>query len=80
MHARDVSGSHVIVRNPSKETIPSPVLERAAELAAYYSKRRSDTLCPVIHTPRKYIRKPKGLAPGAVKVDKERVIMVVPKK
>jgi len=47
-------------------------------LAAYYSKRKNDTLCPVIVTPRKFVRKSKGMAPGQVIVDREEVVMVTP--
>ena len=78
LHARDVSGSHVVIRNGEKRKIPDPVLEGAAALAAYHSKRKSDTLCPVIYTPKKYVRKRKGDPPGAVVVDREQVIMVKP--
>lgn len=78
LHARDVSGSHVVVKNQSGKKFPSPVIERAAQLAAWHSKRRTDSLCPVIVTQKKYVRKPKGLPEGAVVIDKEDVIMVVP--
>jgi predicted ribosome quality control (RQC) complex YloA/Tae2 family protein len=77
LHARDVAGSHVIVRS-KKAKLPNPVLEYAAGLAAYYSKRKNDTLCPVIYTPRKYVRKGRGMAPGLVIVEKEEVVMVPP--
>lgn len=77
LHARDVAGSHVILRS-KKSKVPNPVLEYAAGLAAYYSKRKNDTLCPVIYTPRKYIRKGKGMAAGSVRVEKEEVVLVPP--
>ncbi|RIV19018.1 DUF814 domain-containing protein [Fibrisoma montanum] len=79
LHARDVSGSHVIIKYQAGKTFPKSVIERAAELAAWYSKRRTDSLCPVIVTPKKFVRKPKGLAEGQVTVDKEDVVMVVPR-
>jgi predicted ribosome quality control (RQC) complex YloA/Tae2 family protein len=79
LHARDVAGSHVIIKHQAGKTFPRNVIERAAELAAWYSKRRTDSLCPVTVTPKKYVRKPKGLAEGQVIVDKEDVVMVVPK-
>lgn len=78
LHARDVSGSHVVIKYQAGKTFPKSVIERAAELAAWYSKRRTDSLCPVTVTPKKYVRKPKGLAPGQVIVEKEDVVMVVP--
>ncbi len=79
LHARDVSGSHVVVKYRAGKPFPKTVIERAAELAAWYSKRRTDSLCPVIVTPKKYVRKPKGLAEGQVVVEKEDVVLVVPK-
>lgn len=78
LHARSVSGSHVVIRQQNQAAIPQDVIERAAQLAAYYSKRKSEGLCPVIYTPKKYVRKPKGAAPGAVVVEKEQVLMVEP--
>jgi predicted ribosome quality control (RQC) complex YloA/Tae2 family protein len=79
LHARDVAGSHVVIKNQPGKKFPSPVIERAAELAAFYSKRKNDSLCPVIVTPKKYVRKLKGMPEGAVIVDKEDVVMVVAK-
>ncbi|MBC7570364.1 MAG: DUF814 domain-containing protein [Spirosoma sp.] len=79
LHARDVAGSHVVIKHQSGKTFPKSVIERAAELAAWYSKRRTDSLCPVTVTPKKYVRKPKGLAEGQVIVEKEDVVMVVPR-
>ena len=79
LHAKDVSGSHVIIKHQAGRPFPPQVKERAAQLAAYYSKRKQDTLCPVIITPRKYVRKSKHLPPGAVLVDREEVILVEPK-
>jgi len=80
LHARDVSGSHVIIREKPGQKFPEPVIERAAQLAAWYSKRKTDSLCPVIYTPRKYVRKMKGAPAGQVVVEKEQVVMVVPTK
>ncbi len=79
LHARDVAGSHVVVKYKAGKTFPKNVIERAAELAAWYSKRRTDSLCPVTVTPKKFVRKPKGLAEGQVIVEKEDVVMVVPR-
>ncbi len=78
LHARDVSGSHVVIKNKSGIKFPVMVIERAAQIAAWHSKRRNDSLCPVIVTPKKFVRKPKGLAAGEVIIDKEEVVLVVP--
>lgn len=79
LHAKDVSGSHVLVKHQAGKVIPKPVVQRAAQLAAWYSKRRTDTLCPVSVTPRKYVRKRKGDPAGVVVVERETVILVSPK-
>lgn len=80
LHAKDVKGSHVVIRRIPGKAFPQPVIEKAAQLAAYYSKRKNDTLCPVIYTTKKYVRKPKGAAPGQVAVDRGKVILVTPKE
>ncbi|QKG51990.1 NFACT RNA binding domain-containing protein [Hymenobacter sp. BRD67] len=78
LHAKDVSGSHVVIRHRSGQAIPEPVIARAAQLAGWYSRRQHDSLCPVTVTPKKFVRKPKGALPGQVLVERERVILVVP--
>lgn len=80
LHAKDVPGSHVVVKHQSGKEAPKSVLEKAASLAAFYSKRKNDTLCPVTVTRKKYVRKPKGLPAGAVFVEREEVLLVEPKE
>lgn len=80
LHAKDVTGSHVVIKHQSGKNIPEKVVLQAAALAGWYSKRKTDTMCPVIVTPAKYVRKMKGAPFGAVIVDREeRVVMVQPK-
>ncbi len=78
LHAKDVTGSHVVIRHRAGQPVPEPVVERAAQLAGWYSKRQHDSLCPVTVTPKKFVRKPKGALPGQVVVERERVVLVVP--
>jgi predicted ribosome quality control (RQC) complex YloA/Tae2 family protein len=78
LHAKDVTGSHVVIRHRAGQTIPEPVVEHAAQLAAWYSRRQNDTLCPVTVTPKKFVRKPRGARPGQVVVERERVVLVQP--
>ncbi len=80
LHARDVPGSHVIIRNPNNKGVPNYIKEAAASLAAFNSKRSTEKLVPVIITPKKYIRKTKDLEVGQVLVDREEVIIVPPKE
>jgi predicted ribosome quality control (RQC) complex YloA/Tae2 family protein len=78
LHARQVPGSHVVIRMKGMSSLPNSVLERAAGLAAFYSKFKTETLAPIIYTEAKYVRKVKGSAPGSVMVDREKVILVPP--
>ncbi|UII23547.1 NFACT RNA binding domain-containing protein [Fulvivirga ligni] len=78
LHAKDVTGSHVLIKHQAGKGFPNDVIEKAAQIAAYYSKRKTDTLCPVIVTPRKYVRKRKGDPAGMVAVDKEESVILVP--
>ena len=79
LHAKDVAGSHVLIKHQAGKKIGKDVIERAAQLAAYYSKRKNETLCPVTVTPRKFVRKRKGDPAGMVVVEKEDTILVEPK-
>ncbi len=79
MHARGVPGSHTVLRRPGKTAqTPKPVLEKAASIAAFYSKARGSHLVPVIVCERKYVRKPKGAQAGTVIVEREQVLLVEP--
>lgn len=81
MHARGVSGSHVVIRMDNhKEMPPKKTLLKAASVAAYNSKARGSGLAPVIITKRKYVVKPKGAPTGTVRVNREEVEMVKPQK
>jgi predicted ribosome quality control (RQC) complex YloA/Tae2 family protein len=79
LHAKDVAGSHVVIKYQSGKKFPKDVIERAAQLAAYNSKRKTESLCAVAYTTKKYVRKRKGDPAGAVVVEREDVILVEPK-
>ena len=78
LHAKDVSGSHVVVKQIPGKVYPEYIIVKASQLAAYYSKRKTDTICPVLYTPKKYVRKKKGTPAGTMFVEKEKVILVEP--
>jgi predicted ribosome quality control (RQC) complex YloA/Tae2 family protein len=78
MHAADVTGSHVIIRNTGK-SVPKIVLEEIASFCAFHSKGKSQTLQTVMYTERKMVSKAKNGAPGEVKVLKFQTIDVEPK-
>ena len=69
LHARDVAGSHVILRSRGQGAAPSSdALLDAALLAAWHSQARGDTVVDVMWTERKHVRKARGGAPGLVTV------------
>ncbi len=80
LHARGSGGSHCVLRLSAKEQKPPKyILEKAAQIAAYYSQARNAKYTPVAYTQKKYVRKPKGANPGSVVISRENVIMVEPK-
>lgn len=50
-------------------------LQFAADLAAWYSKKKAEGKCPVIMASPTDIKKPKGAAPGQVMVKKETTML-----
>lgn len=77
LHARDVTGSHVLIKRTNKDkTVPKPVIEIAAGLALFYSKAKGETLAAVSVTERKYVLKMRRGAPGQVRLLREEVVMV----
>lgn len=78
LHARDVSGSHVIIRRIPGRSFPTSAIEYAAGLALHFSKNKNAGLSPVSYTPKKYVRKHKKHLPGQVTLEREAVILVLP--
>jgi len=78
LHAEGMPGSHVLVRNPGKRDVPESVLRKAASLAAYYSKGRNSSKVAVAYTSAKFVKKPRGAAPGTVTLAERRTLMAVP--
>ena len=78
-HAQGVPGSHVILRTAGKpEQVPKTVLAKAAGIAALNSRARHSELVPVIHTEKKYVRKPRKTPPGTAVCLREKSIFVAP--
>jgi predicted ribosome quality control (RQC) complex YloA/Tae2 family protein len=80
LHAADYPGSHVIVRNPTRTDIPHRTIIEAAQLAAAFSQAKRDAKVDVHYTQRKFLSKPKGAAPGLVRMSSFRSITVEPRE
>jgi len=68
----------VIVKSGGQE-VPPATLQRAAELAAYYSAARGEGRVLVAYTPRRYVRQIRGAGPGMVTYRNESTITVSPR-
>jgi predicted ribosome quality control (RQC) complex YloA/Tae2 family protein len=78
-HAQGVPGSHVVLKSRGgSDGPPARVIERAASIAAHFSKAKHSSLVPVIYTQRKYVRKFRGAKPGQVVCEREKMMMVPP--
>jgi predicted ribosome quality control (RQC) complex YloA/Tae2 family protein len=82
LHVAGPAGSHVVVRNPDDlDDLPRPVLERAAELAAWHSKARGARGKVEVHLCRVAdVSKPRGFEPGKVLLRRWRAVRVYPRR
>jgi predicted ribosome quality control (RQC) complex YloA/Tae2 family protein len=81
LHVAGPAGSHVVVRNPDDlEELPRSVLERAAGLAAFYSKARGARGKVEVHVCRVAdVSKPRGFAPGEVLLKRWKAVKAYPR-
>jgi predicted ribosome quality control (RQC) complex YloA/Tae2 family protein len=78
-HAEGLPGSHVLIRNPQSLEIPQAVIERAASLAAFYSRGKNAGKVAVSYAFSRAVRKPKGAKPGLVVLSERRTMIAVPR-
>ena len=64
-HAKNIPGSHVIVKS-NGEQLPDKTFEEAARLAAHYSKGKGQDKVEIDYTEKKNVKKPSGGKPGFV--------------
>ncbi|MFO8073806.1 MAG: NFACT family protein [Polyangia bacterium] len=76
LHARGLAGSHVVVPLGRGEDPSAELLIDAAHLAAHFSKARGERDVEVGWTRRRYVQKPKGAPPGAVRLLREKTVYV----
>ncbi len=77
LHAKDVPGAHVIIRNDGRR-IKDELINEAAAVAAWYSKLRADGRVQVDYTRVKYVKAIKGAGPGMVSYRNESALFVRP--
>lgn len=77
LHVKDFTGSHVIIKQRGRN-FPQQIIQAAAQLAAFHSKAKHQTLVQVQYALRKFVSKPKKAEPGEVNVLQESFIDVEP--
>jgi predicted ribosome quality control (RQC) complex YloA/Tae2 family protein len=77
LHARGVPGAHVVIKC-GKQDVPEPVVQQAAQLAAYYSAARDEARAAVDVTRRRYVKRVRRGRPGLVTYRNERTVQVKP--
>jgi predicted ribosome quality control (RQC) complex YloA/Tae2 family protein len=77
-HAQNIPGAHVILQRDDRSEPPADDIERAASLAAYFSKARASAKVAIDYTLRKYVRAQRDAPPGLVWYIHPRTIMAEP--
>jgi predicted ribosome quality control (RQC) complex YloA/Tae2 family protein len=78
LHAKDIPGSHVIIRSDGREISDRAIFE-AATLAAANSSGREAGKVAVDYTFKKFVKKPSGAAPGRVIYTDQTTLYVDPR-
>ena len=78
LHARDVTGAHVVMRWSQDGAPPARDLHEAAALAAWYSRARGSVVVPVDWTRRRHVRRARGGPPGRALVERAQTVMARP--
>lgn len=90
LHTKDIHGAHVIIKAPhnyrvtgseagtNQDGFTPEIIEKAAELAAWFSKARYSAKVPVDVTLRKNVHKPSGAKPGMVIYTDQETYFVTP--
>ena len=76
LHARGVTGAHVVVPLSRGQSCSAETLVDAATLAAHFSDLRGEMIVDVLYTPRRFVHKRKGSPIGSVTLGSEKVIAV----
>ena len=77
LHAKDIPGSHVIIRCDYTKANDN-LLVYAAKLAGHFSKAQNSSNIPVDYTKRQYVKKPSGAKPGFVIYTNQKTLYITP--
>ena len=79
LHAKDYHSSHLIIESNGGK-IPERVIEKAAQICAYYSGGREGGKTEIVYTERKNVKKPPKSKLGFVTYEDYRSVTVKPEK
>lgn len=77
LHAKNIPGSHTIIKTQNKE-LPDEVLEYAASLAALHSKAKNSPKVEIDYTKAVYVKKIHGAKPGMVTYTNFKTVYIEP--
>lgn len=81
LHTADYPGAHVVIVNHDRHhEVPHRTIIEAAQLAAHHSQARADAKVNVNYAQRKHLSKPRGAAPGLVRMSNFRTLLVEPRE
>jgi predicted ribosome quality control (RQC) complex YloA/Tae2 family protein len=78
LHARDVPGAHVVLRDDEGRATAEDLRE-AAEVAAFFSEKRGERQVDVHVARRKHVRPARGGGPGRVSIGHSETLRVAPR-
>jgi predicted ribosome quality control (RQC) complex YloA/Tae2 family protein len=79
LHVRASPSAHVVIRTGGHpERVPPAVLHEAARITAAHSESKHSSYVPVDYVLKKFVRKPRGSAPGLVTHRGEKTLYVEP--
>ena len=77
LHTKNIPGSHTLVKYMGEE-FPNDIIEKAACLAAFYSKGKNSSYVEVDYCPVSHVKKPNGAKAGMVIYEGYRTALVKP--
>ncbi len=80
LHTQKIHSSHVLIINGKKEEVPFEVIEKAAEICAYYSQASDGTKIPVDYTAKINVKKPPKSPLGYVIYNTYQTVLVNPNR
>ncbi len=78
-HTQNIPGAHVILQRDDRSDAPEADVQRAAELAAFFSKAKTSPKVAVDYTERKFVRAQRNAPPGLVWYTHPRTLIVEPR-